>query len=121
MSKSLGNSPDPIELMNQYGADGLRFGLLRTAPVGADVRFDESLVAEGRNFANKLYNACRFRQMSGDAAVGSDQLSVISELPAYHIDILSKLDALAVNLEKAYADYRFNEVGQQLYDFFWSE
>ena len=65
MSKSLGNSPDPIDLMEKYGADGLRFGLLRIAPVGADLRFDESAVEEGRNFANKLYNACRFRQMAG--------------------------------------------------------
>jgi len=122
MSKSLGNSPDPIDLMDQYGADGLRFGLLRTAPVGADVRFDESLVAEGRNFANKLYNACRFRQMSGGGAVdSSSQFEVSSDLPPYHLDILDKLDALAVNLDGAYADYRFNEVGQQLYDFFWSE
>lgn len=124
MSKSLGNSPDPIDLMDQYGADGLRFGLLRTAPVGADVRFDESLVAEGRNFANKLYNACRFRQMSGEAseAGGSSlKVEVSSDLPAYHLDILAKLDALAVNLDHAYADYRFNEVGQQLYDFFWNE
>ncbi len=120
MSKSLGNSPDPIDLMDEYGADGLRFGLLRTAPVGSDVRFDESLVAEGRNFANKLYNACRFRQMSGEG-VAKVELPVISELPAYHVDILTRLDQLAVDLDKAYADYRFNEVGQQLYDFFWSE
>jgi valyl-tRNA synthetase len=65
MSKSLGNSPDPIDLMEKYGADGLRFGLLRIAPVGSDLRFDEAQVEEGRNFANKLYNACRFRQMAG--------------------------------------------------------
>ncbi len=121
MSKSLGNSPDPVDLMDKYGADGLRFGLLRTAPIGTDVRFDEQLVAEGRNFANKLYNACRFRQMSGEAAVVSGQLPVTSGLRPYHIDIAIKLDRLAVNLEKSYADYRFNDVGQQLYDFLWSE
>ncbi|BDS08530.1 valine--tRNA ligase [Oceaniferula spumae] len=121
MSKQLGNSPDPLDLMDEYGADGLRFGLLRTAPVGADVRFDEALVAEGRNFANKLYNACRFRQMSGVDAVSSDLLSDISGLRPYHIDIARKVDQLAVNQEKAYAEYKFNEVGQQLYDFLWSE
>ncbi|MCP5538360.1 MAG: valine--tRNA ligase [Akkermansiaceae bacterium] len=121
MSKSLGNSPDPIDLMDQYGADALRFGLMRTAPIGSDVRFDEQLVAEGRNFANKLYNACRFRQMSGEAAVTSCQLSVVSGLRPYHIDIANRVDTLAASLEKAYADYRFNEVGQQLYDFLWSE
>ncbi|MGB2185486.1 MAG: valine--tRNA ligase [Akkermansiaceae bacterium] len=122
MSKSLGNSPDPIELMDEYGADGLRFGLLRTAPVGADVRFDVALVAEGRNFANKLYNACRFRQMASD----SNNLKTDCAMPAeglrpYHLDIACKLDSLAQNLDKSYEDYRFNDVGQQLYDFLWSE
>lgn len=68
MSKSLGNSPDPIDLMEKYGADGLRFGLMRTAPIGADVRFDEAQIEEGRNFANKIYNACRFRRMAGARA-----------------------------------------------------
>ena len=122
MSKSLGNSPDPVELMNEYGADGLRFGLLRTAPVGTDVRFDVALVAEGRNFANKLYNACRFRQMATSDTAGWHGLMPAQEnLRPYHIDIASKLDGLAKNLDKSYADYRFNDVGQQLYDFLWSE
>ena len=120
MSKQLGNSPDPIDLMDEYGADGLRFGLLRTAPIGTDVRFDEALVAEGRNFANKIYNACRFRQM----AEGADDLKGLlpeQGLRPYHIDIATKLDALVISLEQSYADYRFNDVGQQLYDFLWSE
>ena len=121
MSKSLGNSPDPIDLMDQYGADGLRFGLMRTAPIGADLRFDEAQVEEGRNFANKIYNACRFRRMAGsDSKVGFDP-SACESLRPYHLDILAKCDDLAVNQEKAYADYRFNEVGQQLYDFLWGE
>jgi len=95
---------------------------LRTAPIGADVRFDEALVAEGRNFANKLYNACRFRQIAGSSAgVNSEQISSMSGLRPYHLDIAQKLDALAQKLEKSYADYRFNDVGQQLYDFLWSE
>ena len=122
MSKSLGNSPDPIDLMDEYGADGLRFGLMRTAPVGTDVRFDEQLVAEGRNFANKLYNACRFRQMAGSSNVSEEKLEMPTEgLRPYHLDIANKLDELCSNLDKSYADYRFNEVGQQLYDFLWSE
>ena len=62
MSKSLGNSPDPIELMEKYGADGLRFALMRIAPSGQDIRFDEKQIEEGRNFATKLWNAARFRQ-----------------------------------------------------------
>ncbi|MDB4408724.1 valine--tRNA ligase [Akkermansiaceae bacterium] len=120
MSKSLGNSPDPIDLMEKYGADGLRFGLMRIAPVGSDVRFDETQIEEGRNFANKIYNACRFRRMAGsDSKLNVDLAS--AALRPYHLDILARCDALAVDLEGAYADYRFNEVGSLLYDFLWAE
>ena len=119
MSKSLGNSPDPIDLMDKYGADGLRYGLMRIAPTGTDVKFDEDTIAEGRNFANKLYNACRFRQMQGGES--NPTLTSTENLEPHHIDILSKLDALHTNLEKAYADYKFNEVTAHLYEFFWTE
>ena len=121
MSKSLGNSPDPLDLIAQYGADGLRYGLMRIAPTGLDVRFDEGQIAEGRNFANKFWNACRYRLMQGEAAVGGpaaqdrpDKLSIFA------IDILSKLDALTERMGPAYADYRFNDIASQLYEFFWS-
>ncbi len=69
MSKSLGNSPDPLDLISQYGADALRFGVMRAAPLGQDVLFDEQTVELGRNFCNKLWNACRFRQMQGGAGL----------------------------------------------------
>ena len=65
LSKSLGNSPDPLDLIAKYGADGLRFGLVRIAPQGADIRFDEKQIEEGRNFCNKLWNICRFRTLHG--------------------------------------------------------
>src|SRR5258707_14099479 len=65
MSKSLGNSPDPLDLIAKYGADALRFGVIRTAPLGQDVLFDEKNVELGRNFCTKLWNAARFRQMQG--------------------------------------------------------
>lgn len=118
MSKSLGNSPDPMDLMDKYGADGLRFGLMRIAPTGTDIRFDEEQIAEGRNFANKLYNACRFRQMQG---IQAQQLAPLEELQPQHIDILDKLDKLHANLEKAYTNYRFNDLTTNLYEFFWTE
>ena len=118
MSKSLGNSPDPIDLMDKFGADGLRFGLMRIAPVGADVRFDEATVEEGRNFANKLYNACRFRQMDGNEFA---PLPTVKGLPVYHIQVMSKLDQLAEDLKGIYTEYRFGEIAQRLYEFLWND
>jgi len=116
MSKSLGNSPDPLDLMATYGADGLRFGLMRIAPAGTDVKFDESQIEEGRNFANKLYNAVRFRLMQPAAAEG-----VQAVFAPIHLDILAKLQDFEAQLENAYADYEFNHVAQLLYNFFWGE
>lgn len=116
MSKSLGNSPDPLDLIATYGADGLRFGLMRIAPTGTDVRFDESQIGEGRNFANKLYNATRFRLMQGEA----DQ-SAAPRLSAVHTAILVKLGQLHEDVEKTLADYEFNALTQVLYQFFWNE
>ncbi|MEM9015370.1 MAG: valine--tRNA ligase [Verrucomicrobiota bacterium] len=115
MSKQLGNSPDPLDLMAEYGADALRFGLMRIAPTGTDVKFDEDQIVEGRNFANKLWNAARYRQMQeGEGAFDAEALSI------YSIDILAKLDEMEQNMSGAYGDYRFNELAQLLYDFFWS-
>ena len=90
MSKMLGNSPDPLELIGKYGADALRFGTMRSAPLGQDVLFDEKDVELGRNFCNKLWNACRFRQMqAGDVQAEFvdfyihghlEQVSIVSNL-----------------------------------------
>ena len=118
MSKSLGNSPDPIDLMEKYGADGLRFGLMRIAPVGSDVRFDETSIEEGRNFANKLYNACRLRQMGGEPF---QALETLAGLRPYHLNAMAKLDELAADLERLYSEYRFGEIAQRLYEFLWND
>ncbi|GAA5119708.1 valine--tRNA ligase [Luteolibacter yonseiensis] len=118
MSKSLGNSPDPIELMEKYGADGLRFGLMRIAPTGSDLRFDETSVEEGRNFANKLYNACRLRQMGGEPF---QVLETLDSARPYHINVMAKLDELAVDLERLYGEYRFGEIAHRLYEFLWND
>ena len=119
MSKSLGNSPDPLELIDKYGADGLRFGLMRIAPSGQDIRFDEKQIEEGRNFATKLWNAARFRQMHGpsDPAPRIDNAS----LSIYAVEVLARLNETISAVEAAYGEYQFNAVAQQLYDFFWSD
>ena len=90
MSKSLGNSPDPLELIDKYGADGLRFGLMRIAPSGQDIRFDEKQIEEGRNFATKLWNVARFRQMHGpsDPAPKIDNQT----LSIYAFELLARLN-----------------------------
>jgi len=118
MSKSLGNSPDPLDLIAKYGADALRFGTMRSAPLGQDVLFDEKDVELGRNFCNKLWNACRFRQMQG----GEVQDEIAPELlTSYDKWILLRLDQALQEITTAFNEYRFNEVTQTLYRFFWSE
>ena len=116
MSKSLGNSPDPLDLIAKYGADGLRFGLMRIAPTGTDVKFDEKQIEEGKNFANKLYNAARFRMMQGAASTAP-----APKFTAVHIDILSKLKELHATVAEGLGKYEFNTYTQALYSFFWNE
>ncbi len=119
MSKSLGNSPDVLDLIGKYGADGLRFGLLRIAPQGQDIRFDEKQIEEGRNFANKIWNAARFYQMQEPALPFGTR---ISYRPApYILDIEAKLRAAQVKIAAAYDEFKFSEAAQSLYDFFWSD
>jgi valyl-tRNA synthetase len=119
MSKSLGNSPDPLELIDKYGADGLRFGLMRIAPTGQDIRFDEKQIEEGRNFATKLWNVARFRQMHGASdpgpAIGQPKLSI------YAVEVLARLNETIDAIESAYREYHFNMVAQHLYNFVWSD
>ena len=119
MSKSLGNSPDPLELIDKYGADGLRFGLMRIAPRGQDIRFDEKQIEEGRNFATKLWNVARFRQMHGpsDPAPQIDNQT----LSIYALELLARLNETIDAIEAAYGEYQFNTVAQRLYDFVWSD
>jgi len=119
MSKSLGNSPDPLELIGKYGADGLRFGLMRIAPSGQDIRFDEKQIEEGRNFATKLWNAARFRQMHGPSAAEPEIDN--AKLSIFSTEVLARLNETIDAIDSAYRAYRFNEVAQRLYDFFWSD
>ncbi len=132
MSKTLGNSPDPLELIAKYGADALRFGTMRSAPLGQDVLFDEKDVELGRNFCNKLWNACRFRQMQsgGDAAspncaeggAATFEAEINPELLTSDDKwILLRLDQAIKEVSEALNTYNFATAVQALYRFFWSE
>jgi valyl-tRNA synthetase len=118
MSKSLGNSPDPLDLIAKYGADALRFGVMRSAPLGQDVLFDEQQVELARNFCNKLWNACRFRQMHPGEIEGEINPQLLNNDDKW---TLLKLDQAIREVTGALNDYKFNEAAQVLYRFFWSE
>ena len=118
MSKSLGNSPDPLDLIAKYGADALRFGVMRAAPLGQDILFDEQNVELGRNFCNKLWNACRFRQMQGGEVQGEINPEFLMPDDKW---ILLKLGTALREMATAFADYKFSDATATLYRFFWSE
>ncbi len=125
MSKSLGNSPEPLDLIDRYGADGLRLGLLMIAPEGQDIRFSEQRVEQGRNFCNKLWNACRFRQMSGDTDDNSLQ-AIVARIDASVLDeddhaVLFRLLETTERVSRSYADFDFNSLTDELYTFFWND
>jgi valyl-tRNA synthetase len=118
MSKSLGNSPDPLDLIAQYGADALRFGVMRSAPLGQDILYDEQQVELGRNFCNKLWNACRFRQLQAGETQGEIAPDLMTRDDRW---ILLRLDAAIRELDDAFANYKFSDATATLYRFFWSE
>lgn len=118
MSKSLGNSPDPLDLIAQYGADALRFGVMRSAPLGQDILFDEKNVELGRNFCTKLWNAARFRQMQGGETEGEIEPAQLGLDDKW---ILLRLDRAIQDVSGALEEYRFSDAAQALYSFFWSE
>lgn len=117
MSKQLGNSPDPLDLIAQYGADGVRMGLLLTAPAGNDIPFDDALCEQGRNFNNKIWNA--FRLIKGwevDAAIEQPESAKIAI--QWFDNILSKT---IEEVEDLFGKYRLSEALMQLYKLFWDE
>jgi len=118
MSKSLGNSPDPLDLIAQYGADALRFGVMRSAPLGADILFDDKNVELGRNFCTKLWNAARFRQMQGGQVEGEVDPRKLTTDDKW---VLIKLNGAIREVSQALDQYRFSDAAQTLYRFFWTE
>ena len=126
MSKSLGNSPDPLELIAKYGADGLRHGIMSIAPKGQDIRFSEERIEQGRNFCNKLWNVCRFRQMSGGPKDNSIIELIFLRVQRDQITkddhaILLRLAQTLDDVDRLYADYEFNSVLHAIYHFFWTD
>nr|WP_240723155.1 valine--tRNA ligase [Haloactinopolyspora alba] len=118
MSKSFGNAVDPLEWMDAYGSDALRFTLARGANPGTDVPIGEDWVQASRNFCNKLWNATRFALLSG-ARVGT--LPPAAELSAPDRWILSRLHATVAEVDAYYEDYQFAKLSDSLYHFAWDE
>jgi valyl-tRNA synthetase len=126
MSKSLGNSPDPLDLIARYGADGLRLGIVSIAPQGQDIRFQEDRIEGGKNFCNKLWNACRFRQMHGGAADNASLGAILARLEPARFDaddhgVLDRLLATTREVDRCFTEFEFSAATQALYGFFWND
>ena len=116
MSKSLGNSPDPIDLIDKFGADGVRMGMMLSAPAGNDILFDESLCEQGRNFNNKIWNA--FRLVKGWETDDIAQPKS-AEIAVKWFD--AKLKEVNEEMEKQFKEYRISEALMTVYKLFWDE
>ena len=116
MSKSLGNSPDPLDLIDKFGADGVRMGMMLSAPAGNDILFDETLCEQGRNFNNKIWNA--FRLVKGWETADIEQPKS-AEIAVKWFD--AKLKEVNEEMQKQFKDYRISEALMTVYKLFWDE
>ena len=116
MSKSLGNSPDPIGLIEKYGADGVRMGMMLSAPAGNDILFDESLCEQGRNFNNKIWNA--FRLVKGWQVADSEQPEACAIAAKW---FEAKLKQTNAEVDDLFSKYRLSEALMAVYKLFWDE
>ena len=117
MSKSLGNSPDPLDLIDRFGADGVRMGMMLAAPAGNDILFDEALCEQGRNFCNKIWNA--FRLVQGWQVDEAIEQPETARLAVEWFD--AKLRQSAAEMADLYSKYRLSEALMQVYHLFWDE
>ncbi len=117
MSKSLGNSPDPIELIDKYGADGVRMGMMLSAPAGNDILFDDSLCEQGRNFNNKIWNA--FRLVKSWEVSDTLQQSLNTKIAVKWFD--AKLNIINATINDLFSKYRLSEALMEVYKLFWDE
>lgn len=117
MSKSLGNSPDPLDLIDRFGADGVRMGMMLAAPAGNDILFDEALCEQGRNFCNKIWNA--FRLVQGWQVDDNAAQPETARLDVEWFD--AKLRQSAAEIADLYSKYRLSEALMEVYHLFWDE
>ena len=117
MSKSLGNSPDPLDLIEKYGADGVRMGMMLSAPAGNDILFDDALCEQGRNFNNKIWNA--FRLIKGWQVNDEVAVPEAAELAMRWFD--AKQNAVAAEVADLFGKYRLSEALMAVYKLFWDE
>ncbi len=117
MSKSLGNSPDPIDLMEKYGADGVRVGMLLCSPAGNDLLYDDSLPEQGRNFANKIWNAFRL-VMSWDTDSSIEQPAASAAAVTW---MRNTIDRTLSEIEENFVRYRISDALMQTYKLFWDD
>ncbi len=122
LSKSLGNSPDPLDVIDEYGADALRFSIIYIAPVGMDIRYSNERCELGRNFANKLWNVCRFRQMQGGPTEYYKSLDGLdkSALTADEQWIIAKVNDVVGSVNTSLKEFRFHTAAHDIYDLVWS-
>ena len=119
LSKSLGNSPDPITLFDKYGTDATRFSIMLMSPQGSDVYFSESGIEVGRNFMTKIWNASRFIMLNHNEDF-SDKIDY-DNIDNFDKWILSSLDDTIREVNKSFDKYQFNEAIKKIYDFTWNE
>ena len=117
MSKSLGNSPDPLDLIEKYGADGVRMGMMLAAPAGNDILFDDALCEQGRNFCNKIWNA--FRLIKGWEVSAEVPVPEASELAIRWFE--AKQNEVAAEVADLFSKYRLSEALMAVYKLFWDE
>lgn len=119
MSKQLGNSPDPIDLMDQYGTDGVRLGLLLSAPAGNDLLFDEALCEQGRNFCNKIWNA--FRLISGWNTEGEADSWYESNASFANGWMRERIDTVLEQVEESFSQFRISDALMSIYKLVWDD
>ena len=117
MSKSLGNSPDPLELIDRYGADGVRMGMMLSAPAGNDILFDDALCEQGRNFNNKIWNA--FRLIKGWTVDDHAEVPEASQLATRWFESIQ--NKVAIEMADLFSKYRLSEALMAVYKLFWDE